>query len=302
LSIILLLSYTFFGIIIPMIYNKHVSYHPIYQSIILIYHCSIVIFLLVNVLYNYICCVIQKHVGYHYDTILYELASITNMKIPKTNQELVQYKRDLSEKLTQRMKQQQHKQHHMARQQQPQNHNSSNNNNNKNNNNEMTQRRTGLNHDPLSIPSTTTSTPHTTTSTVQAQSILPTSTLKNNNTITTTIIQSSSSLPDTVTTKATTTTPPPPASTNGIRTWMLLGPYEWGYCSQIQQIKPPRSHYDHVTKLLILNFDHYCPWMFNAGNVYLLNVFYKCVFSRYSVSLFDVSQLYFYLFFWHLRI
>lgn len=50
-----------------------------------------------------------------------------------------------------------------------------------------------------------------------------------------------------------------------IRTWMLLGPLEWGYCSFSHQPKPPRSHYDHVTKQLVLNFDHYCPWMFNAG-------------------------------------
>jgi palmitoyltransferase len=56
--------------------------------------------------------------------------------------------------------------------------------------------------------------------------------------------------------------PPPPAP---IRQWMLLGPYEWGYCSLTNQPKPPRSHYDHVTKSLILNLDHYCPWMFNAG-------------------------------------
>jgi palmitoyltransferase len=56
--------------------------------------------------------------------------------------------------------------------------------------------------------------------------------------------------------------PPPPPQ---LRTWMLLGPFEWGYCQKTQQPKPPRSHYDHVTKLLVLNLDHYCPWMFNSG-------------------------------------
>lgn len=25
--------------------------------------------------------------------------------------------------------------------------------------------------------------------------------------------------------------------------------------------KAPRSHYDHVTHKLVLNMDHYCPWM-----------------------------------------
>lgn len=26
----------------------------------------------------------------------------------------------------------------------------------------------------------------------------------------------------------------------------------------------PRAHYDHVTKKLVLNMDHFCPWMFNV--------------------------------------
>jgi palmitoyltransferase len=44
------------------------------------------------------------------------------------------------------------------------------------------------------------------------------------------------------------------------RVWTLMGPYEWGFCSYSKQPKPPRSHYDHVTKTLVLNMDHYCPW------------------------------------------
>lgn len=65
-----------------------------------------------------------------------------------------------------------------------------------------------------------------------------------------------------------TVTPPPrPATppTQPIRRWMLMGPFEWGYCNDSHQPKPPRSHYDHVTKQLVLNLDHYCPWMFNAS-------------------------------------
>lgn len=49
------------------------------------------------------------------------------------------------------------------------------------------------------------------------------------------------------------------------RRWMLMGPYEWGFCGNSDQPKPPRSHYDHVSKCLTLNLDHYCPWMFNVG-------------------------------------
>jgi palmitoyltransferase len=61
-----------------------------------------------------------------------------------------------------------------------------------------------------------------------------------------------------------------------VRGWMLLGPYEWSYCSNTNQPKPPRSHYDNVTGSLVLNLDHYCPWMFNASESY----FMVCVVDR----------------------
>jgi DHHC palmitoyltransferase len=59
------------------------------------------------------------------------------------------------------------------------------------------------------------------------------------------------------------------------RGWMIMGPHEWGFCSYTGQPKPPRSHYDHVTKMLVLNMDHFCPWMFNTGEC--------CVISSFSV-------------------
>jgi hypothetical protein len=62
--------------------------------------------------------------------------------------------------------------------------------------------------------------------------------------------------------------PPPSAQAAApvaVRRWMLLGPYEWGYCGNSRQPKPPRSHYDHVSRTLVLNLDHYCPWMFNSS-------------------------------------
>lgn len=56
-----------------------------------------------------------------------------------------------------------------------------------------------------------------------------------------------------------------PTSTSSVsvpspRGWMLLGASEWGFCRYSNQPKPPRSHYDHVTKTLVLNMDHFCPW------------------------------------------
>lgn len=45
---------------------------------------------------------------------------------------------------------------------------------------------------------------------------------------------------------------------------MNQGPLEWGYCKHSGNLKAPRSHYCHVSKKLVLNMDHYCPWMFNC--------------------------------------
>ena len=58
--------------------------------------------------------------------------------------------------------------------------------------------------------------------------------------------------------KEATPQPSPPVQPMG-RSWMWLGPNEWSYCERSGLPKPPRSHYDHVTKGLVLNMDHYCP-------------------------------------------
>lgn len=64
--------------------------------------------------------------------------------------------------------------------------------------------------------------------------------------------------------------------------WMLLGAHEWGFCMKTHQPKPPRSHYDHVTGALIVNMDHYCPWMFNAVGYF--NYRYFCNFLLYVIT------------------
>ena len=72
------------------------------------------------------------------------------------------------------------------------------------------------------------------------------------------------------------------SNNNNVRTWQLLGPFEWGYCSYTHTPKPPRSHYDHVSQQLILNLDHYCPWMFNASTYcifihFIRSFIYSCL-------------------------
>jgi len=39
--------------------------------------------------------------------------------------------------------------------------------------------------------------------------------------------------------------------------WIDQGDYEWGYCRRTKARKAPRAHYDHITKKLVLNMDHY---------------------------------------------
>jgi hypothetical protein len=41
--------------------------------------------------------------------------------------------------------------------------------------------------------------------------------------------------------------------------WMDRGPYDWGWDYNTDTPKAPRSHFDHVSKKLVLNMDHYCP-------------------------------------------
>lgn len=57
-----------------------------------------------------------------------------------------------------------------------------------------------------------------------------------------------------------------------------------------KQPKPPRSHYDHALKELVLNMDHYCPWMANCVGYfnyrYFLNfLIYVFVAMVYAVSI-----------------
>jgi palmitoyltransferase len=77
--------------------------------------------------------------------------------------------------------------------------------------------------------------------------------------------------PNNPTTSNNTKMTPPPK----IHAWQLLSPQEWTWCRNSKQPKPPRSHYDHVTKSLVLNMDHYCPWMFNVVGYFNYRYFFN---------------------------
>lgn len=38
----------------------------------------------------------------------------------------------------------------------------------------------------------------------------------------------------------------------------------WSVCQTSGRPKPPRSHFDNIRGSLVLNMDHFCPWVFNT--------------------------------------
>lgn len=38
----------------------------------------------------------------------------------------------------------------------------------------------------------------------------------------------------------------------------------WSKCRHTGVLKPPRAHYDSVNGAVVMNFDHWCPWLFNS--------------------------------------
>lgn len=229
LGIIALLTYTFFSILLPMMHAKHAG-NP-YRTLILMLHCAWVLFVLVNVLFNYACCVVQKHTGPNYKQVVSELADATEFSYPQTADDLAAFRRSLQDRLVIRM--QRRKARAAA---------AANNSNNDTNENSLKQRRTGA------------------TGSASGQRRGDATNASNSST-------SQAVAPD--------QQQQPHPETNGnssniprVRDWMLMGPFEWGYCANSNQPKPPRSHFDHVSKSLVLNLDHYCPWMFNASELF----------------------------------
>jgi palmitoyltransferase len=219
LSILTLLAYTYFWILLPMMQQKYALHH--YKTLILALHTGVVVFLLVNVSFNYAACVLQRHTGPHYEKVVRELAATTDFWFPETPEQLALYRRDFSDRMVLRLR-----------------------------------RRQARDAEEAAAASSSTTTTNASNSTGSGPSNpelatgpVPDGMTKRRNPPT--VVQPS---PRTAVTKQ-------PV----VRTWMLMGPYEWGYCSSTHQPKPPRSHYDHVTRSLVLNLDHYCPWMFNAS-------------------------------------
>ena len=70
----------------------------------------------------------------------------------------------------------------------------------------------------------------------------------------------------------------PPVKDGG---WMELEPGEWGFCKHSRLPKPPRSHYCHVSHRVVMNMDHYCPWMFNTVGYLNYRYFVMFIFNTW---------------------
>lgn len=221
------LTYCFFTVGFP-----NIAPHGIF-SFSGIFHLSIVAFLLVNVVYNYVLCVSTSNKGPSYDRVVRELADATGYVYPETQEEIADAKRECEQRLLARAR-----------------------------------IRRGQNR-PVAVPAVSnngTSTPSSATTTAAAAA--------------TTTTSLSTNRPASSTSTGGTTTATSSRSTNQtVPGWMLVGPQEWSFCTKSNQPKPPRAHYDHVMRNLVLNMDHYCPWMFNTVGYF--NYRYFCNFLLY---------------------
>jgi palmitoyltransferase len=229
LGIISFLGYSFFMIMVPMISRNWSESRQKYLIVAL--HVTWVLFVLFNILYNYAYCVMTKHRGMKYDSLVREFASASNITYPETPLQLESYRRDYNALMSIRVKRHQQKiqQNHSNNSLQI----SQSTTTPSDSQQESTYDNTMITRRLLST--TTTNTPGSTGSTTKETKKIP----------------SSHSIPSA-------------QATTQLRPWMMMSPFEWGYCAITQQPKPPRSHYDNVTNTLVLNLDHYCPWMFNS--------------------------------------
>jgi palmitoyltransferase len=214
------LSHTFFSVILPMLLQK---YENIPGSFLIIgFHIAMVVFLVVEICFNYFMCVTTRNKGPNYDRVVRELAEATNFQYPETQQEVERFRREFDDKLTLRMQRRQSK----AR--------------------EEVQRSTD---DETKNAEVNPEAANDSNSGVKKRKPQP-------------------SKKQIASSKV--------ATNEKIRSWMMMAPDEWGYCNRSNQPKPPRAHYDHVSKTLVLCLDHYCPWMFNVVGYF--NYRYFCNF------------------------
>ena len=241
------LSWTFFTIYLPMMQfdldQKDAS--SLRKIAEIGGNIAFVIFILTQIIFNYFMCVTTRNTGpkSSYNVVVRELAESTNLQYPNTPQEVARFQRDFNDKIMIRMRRRK------ARE---------------------AEERDRLNAharccDANGNCSSNPSSANTSTASGVARSTPSLSAMGHDE--------------ENVVLRKNTRQQKPAkimknrgggtSSIGPVRSWMLMAPDEWGYCSKTNQPKPPRSHYDHVSKSLVLCLDHYCPWMFNSSTCYM---------------------------------
>lgn len=232
LGLLVSLSWTYWRIIIPLKFHS-------YSTASSVAHQAFVIFVLFNIVYNYILCVSTKHFGTEeYERTVRQLARATGFEYPDSEEDMDRWRLDLREKMLEKVRQKRLRmRHHLMS-------------------------KYGIDEEKTSLSSVENTT-HAITNTVNPKEETSLS-IENG-------IALENSKDNTTKTNGSTlknrkkekngnqANHDISAQPTGGRSWMWLGPNEWSYCERTRLPKPPRSHYDHVTKALVLNMDHYCP-------------------------------------------
>jgi len=294
LGILTGLSITFFTIILPMIspggyFTPHALLHQ-----------SFVLTILFNVLFNYYACVTtpSHHRGQNYQRVVRELADVTGFFYPETEKELDTWRMEFRKIIAGKAEAMRMWEREKLMIKHGLTDNNYNNTNipcdkstmgergKDNGDNESTFDGSG----GTQVRDSLTNLEEGHGSTTSASSRSPLDCEYSNNTScgtpssSNTTVQKRRAITTTATVRSVT---PGTTATNLLTTgaaiksppWMLLGPHDWSFCTNSRQAKPPRAHFDHVTKSLVLNMDHYCPWMFNVVGYF--NYRYFCNFLFY---------------------
>ena len=225
------LSWTFWFILLPLKFHSYTSYSAILNQ-------CFVGFIIINVVFNYIKCVTTRNSqNQHYDTVVRELARATAFDYPESDEHKENWRHEWRELMLEKVRQKRLRERYLVMSKYG---------------NEEDQPATAPSNDNAS------------------EKISRENDVADTGTNTSIIVSTIESKSDVLKrrklgTGADTVRQPvsQPAVPLG-RSWMWIGPYDWAYCDRTGLPKPPRSHFDHVTKSLVLNMDHFCPWMFNV--------------------------------------
>jgi palmitoyltransferase len=248
LGIVSFLSYTFFTVLWPMLMTPYGNV----WSIPGLLHASFVIFVVGNILHNYYKCVTTSNKGPNYDTVVRELAEATNFVYPENPDELQNARREYEFKIIQRSR----ARRGLPPQSPPQ---------------RQAPAANAPSHSIDALGSQSPTTIMSGSSDANAK-VFANGSTSTNPTMRTNDAQGGESAPPRQQQRRQQQPQQP-----FLPGWMLMGPQEWSFCPYSKQPKPPRSHYDHVTKILVLNMDHYCPWMFNTGTCDFLTLKELCL-------------------------